>query len=144
MEAYIKRFGTDDLNNAENVTPSTKFEFGDFVFGQLAYDEKIPTFDPSPNKDNTFTGSVGHTKEGEIITVAFALVESNMAVLGAMYFDGNYELKDTGGKKPTGKIITVPRYRTTIINAKFSKFPYAYILKKISSKSITGDKNASN
>ena len=46
--------------------------------------------------------------------------------------------------KPTGKIITVPRYRTTIINAKFSKFPYAYILKKISSKSITGDKNASN
>lgn len=135
MSDYVKFFGTDDLNKAEAVSPSTKFEFGDFVFGQLAYDDKVPVFDPAPNQDNTFTGSVGFVKEGEIVTIAFPLL-GGMAVMGAMYFDGYYELQDTGGNKPSGKVITVPRYKTCLINPKFNRMPYAYILKRISAKSI--------
>lgn len=141
MDNYVKMFGSDDLNKAETVTPSTKFNFGDFVFGQLVYDDKVPAFDPSPNPNNTFTASVGHVKDGEIITIAFALMQAPLAALSAMYFDGFYEMKDTGGKAPTGKVITVPRYKTMIINPSFGTFPYAYILKRISVPSPSGEKN---
>ncbi len=127
-ETYTKIFNAADVNAGELVTPSTIYEYGDYIFGQLAYDEKIPTFENDSKYGNSIASTVMFVENNLIKYIVLPTQLPGIIASSPIQFDGFYELSDQG------KIMTFPRYRTMLINLKHSNMPYVYFMKIVKPK----------